>query len=94
MSLVVAYKFQCFTKLGYNFTPNLHVSCDAPYVKNRQHLKLFDPMHFLEIEACVKDKNAACYLFTLDKDLTLFAENLIHANYNNLRVKIYKFKFS
>ena len=51
-------------------------------------------MHFLEIEACVKDKNAACYLFTLDKDLTLFAENLIHANYNNLRVKIYKFKFS
>ena len=52
-------------------------------------LKLFDPMHFLEIEACVKDKNAACYLFTLDKDLTLFAENLIHANYNNLRVKIY-----
>ena len=30
MSLVVAYKFQCVTKLGYNFTLNLHVICDAP----------------------------------------------------------------
>ena len=39
MSLVVAYKFQCITKLGYDFTLNLHVICDVPFVKNRQHLK-------------------------------------------------------
>ena len=25
--------------LGYNFTPNLHVICDAPSVKNRRHVK-------------------------------------------------------
>ena len=39
MSLVVALKFQCITKLGYNFTPNLHVICDAPSVEDRQNLK-------------------------------------------------------
>ena len=31
-------------------------------------LRKFDPMHFLELEACVNDKNVACYLFALDKD--------------------------
>ena len=60
MSLVVADKFQNVTKLGYDLTANLHVICDASSVKNRQHLKYLDPVHFLEIEACVNDKNAAC----------------------------------
>ena len=39
MSLVVALKFQFITKLGYNFTPNLHVICDAPSVEDRQNLR-------------------------------------------------------